>query len=216
MSLDETKLFEILPVDSFILKTGRFDLDKYVNPDGTLIIGVNSIGECHPGTGLPDYYMGLELLGITYVECDPDKETLRRMHADVLTAVKLWTPELVTQAFGLLPPARVCGILNITSNLTNDKTSNRFRLDCRLVLTDVDFTANDFFPTAHLGAPYLVDEEWNEAHTVKTAYICYSDRPNRPITRVVTTYTDAWHKTVVIEFAYGAWDDRKTLVYTRN
>lgn len=214
MSLDETKLFEIIPVDSFILKTGRFDFDKYVKPTGTLVIGTTAVNVAN--VGLPDYFVDLELLGITYVECDPEKDTLRRMHSDVLTAVQLWTPEIVTEAFGLLPPARCQGIFNVTSSLTCDKASNLFRLDCRLVLTDVDFTANDFFPTAHLGAPYQVDEEWNGDHTVKTAYICYSNRPVRPITRVVTTYTDAWHKTVVIKFAYGAWDDRKTLEYTRN
>lgn len=85
MSLDETKLFEIIPVDSFILKTGRFDFDKYVKPTGTLVIGTTAVNVAN--VGLPDYFVDLELLGITYVECDPEKDTLRRMHSDVLTAV---------------------------------------------------------------------------------------------------------------------------------
>ena len=85
----------------------------------------------------------------------------------------------------------------------------------RLVLTDVDLSSENFEPSAHLGGPYLVDEHIDEATGTKTAYLCYSNRPVRPITRVVTSGT-LFHKQIEIMYAYGAWSDRETLVYTRN
>lgn len=213
MSLDETKLFEILPVDSFILKTAYFDLEKHVNPSGTLVISTTAVNVANPG--LPDYFVDISLLGCTYIECDPDKETIRKMHSDVLTAVQAWTPGLVSGAFGLVAPARCCGVINITSSLSSDKSKNAFRLDVRLVMTDLDLQSENFVPSAHLGAPYLVDETWNDNHTVKTAYICYSNRDTRPITRVITQKIGN-NKIIEISYGYGSWEDRKNLVYSRN
>lgn len=213
MSLDETKLFEIIPVDAFITKVAFYDFQNFVNPHGTLVISVTGVPVAN--LGLPDYYYDISILGATYVECDPDKNVLRKMHADVMTALQAWTPELVTNAFGLLAPARCCGIININSTFANDKSKNAFRFDVRLVLTDVDLSSENFAPSAHLGAPYLVDEHIDEETGTKTAYLCYSNRPVRPITRVVTSGT-LFHKQIEIMYAYGAWADRETLVYTRN
>ena len=213
MSLDETKLFEIIPVDSFILKTDYFDFETAVNPSGTLVVATTAVNVAN--LGLPDYFVDISLLGCTYVECDPDKSIIRKMHSDVLTAVQAWTPGLVTAAFGLVAPARVCGIINITSSISSDKSKNAFRLDVRLVFTDLDLQSENFVPAAHLGAPYLVDEEWNNNHTVKTAYICYSNRDLRPITRVITQVIGN-NKLIEISYGYGAWENRKELVYTRN
>ena len=53
MSLDETKLFEIIPVDSFILKTDYFDFETAVNPSGTLVVATTAVNVAN--LGLPDY-----------------------------------------------------------------------------------------------------------------------------------------------------------------
>lgn len=211
MSLDETKLFEIIPVDSFILKTDYFDFETAVNPSGTLVVATTAVNVAN--LGLPDYFVDISLLGCTYVECDPDKSIIRKMHSDVLTAVQAWTPELVTAAFGLVAPARVCGVINITSSISSDKSKNAFRLDVRLVFTDLDLQSENFIPAAHLGAAYLVDETTDV--DTKTAYICYSNRDPRPITRVITRNA-AFNKLIEITYGYGAWEERKELVYTRN
>ena len=211
MSLDETKLFEIIPVDSFILKTDYFDFETAVNPSGTLVVATTAVNVAN--LGLPDYFVDISLLGCTYVECDPDKSIIRKMHSDVLTAVQAWTPGLVTAAFGLVAPARVCGIINITSSISSDKSKNAFRLDVRLVFTDLDLQSENFVPAAHLGAAYLVDETTDV--DTKTAYICYSNRDPRPITRVITRNA-ALNKLIEITYGYGSWEDRENLVYTRN
>lgn len=213
MSFDETKLFEIIPVESFILKTAHFDLENHVNPAGTLVIETTAVNVAN--LGLPDYFVDISLLGMALVELDPDKATIRKMHSDVLTAVQSWTPELVSGAFGFVPPARCVGIINITSLLSCDATRNMFRLDCRLVLSDVDFTAGTFYPSAHLGTAFLVDETWNNNHTKKTTYICYSNRPERTITRVITEIIGN-NKLIEITYGFGAWEDRENLAYYRN
>ena len=165
MSFDETRLFSIIPVESFILKTAHFDLENHVNPAGTLVIETTAVNVAN--LGLPDYFVDISLLGMALVELDPDKATIRKMHSDVLTAVQSWTPELVSGAFGFVPPARCVGIINITSLLSCDATRNMFRLDCRLVLSDVVFTTD----YGGLGTAFLVDEKWNNNHTKKTTYL---------------------------------------------
>lgn len=209
MSLDETKLFEIIPVDSFIVKTASFDLESPVKPEGTLVIETTGIEVAN--LGCPDYFVNISLLGMTYVECDPDKAIMRKMFADVMTAVQAWTPELVTQAFGFEYPARCVGIININSTISSDKSMHVFRLDVRLVLSDV-ILSTDYHGQ---GVAFLAEETWNNNHTVKTAYICYSNQSIRPITRVVTTKVGNT-KTIEISFACGEWENRENLVYTRN
>ena len=215
MSLDETKLFEIIPVDSFIVKTASFDLESPVKPEGTLVIETTGVEVAN--LGCPDYFVNISLFGMTYVECDPDKAIMRKMFADVMTAVQAWTPELVTQAFGFEYPARCVGIININSTISSDKSMHVFRLDVRLVLSDVDLSSENFLPSAHLNPPYLVDEQLSEDGYTKTAYICYSAAEERPITRVITTKDGTGRKkTIEIMFAFGAWEDRYDLEYTRN
>lgn len=209
MSFDETRLFEIIPVESFILKTAHFDLENHVNPAGTLVIETTAVNVAN--LGLPDYFVDISLLGMALVELDPDKATIRKMHSDVLTAVQSWTPELVSGAFGFVPPARCVGIINITSLLSCDATRNMFRLDCRLVLSDVVFTTD----YGGLGTAFLVDEKWNNNHTKKTTYICYSNQRYRPITRVITEIIGN-NKLIEITYGFGAWEDRENLAYYRN
>lgn len=213
MSLDETKLFEIVPVDAFITKAAHYDFEKFVNPYGTLVVSTSAVNVANQG--LPDYFFDVSFLGGTYVECDPDKSVLRKMHSDVITALQAWTPDLVTMAFGLFAPSRCCGVINIGSTFANDKAKNAFRADVRLVMTDVDLSSENFAPSAHLSAPYLVDEMIDEGTGTKTAYLCYSASDIVPITRVVTTGT-LYHKQIEIMYAYGSWADRATLEYSRN
>jgi len=214
MSFDETKLFEIIPVDAFVLKTASFDLDSAVRPEGTLVIETTSVEVANQG--LPDYFVSMSLLGMTYVECDPDKQIMRKMFADCLTAVQAWTPELVSNAFGFVSPARCCGIIGITSTLSSDKSMHVFRIDFRLVLTDVDFTSDNLSPSAHLNPPFLVDEHVSDNGFQKTTYICYSAAETRVITRIITQKFANNRKTTEIMFGYGAWEDRESLVYQRN
>ena len=137
MSLDETKLFSIVTVADGISEGVYYDFERLVNPAGTLVVATASVSEANPG--LPDYFVDIFFLGGAHVDQDPDKSIIRKLHSDVLASVKSWTPDAVTDALGLAAPARCCAILNITSTMANDRTKNAFRLDVRLVLTDIDF-----------------------------------------------------------------------------
>ena len=51
-------------------------------------------------------------------------------------------------------------------------------------------------------------QPYRVAETAGVTYICFDDAPLRPIHRVTKNASET-----VIEWAYGAWDERENLVY---
>lgn len=195
----------IVLTSSGVTKSTSWDLDTAQNGAGSLVVSLAAV-TC-ANQGLPDYWVDLEISGLTFPENDPEKATIYQMHADALACVQTFTPERLTSAFGFDSPAAVIGIINIDSSFAFDQATNIFRINFRLATTDTYLT----YYEKPLPVYQCVDTGTGVQYLrFENATPCAVQR----LTTVNTTAPDGGNRsTITREVAYGDWADRENLTY---
>lgn len=138
MYIDPAKFLDLVTFSAEgITKAVTFDLDTAQDGAGTFIASIT--GVTNANQGLPDYWVDVALSGMTFPENDLNKETILTMHAETIAAVQSFTPAQLTTALGLTEPAAIVGIINIESSFSYDGSTNIYRVQFRLAVTDLDF-----------------------------------------------------------------------------
>lgn len=201
------KLFlDLVPLSADgVTKSVSFDLATAQNGGGAFVASIAAVTQANQG--LPDYWVDVVFSGMTFPEYDPDKEIILTMHAEALSAVQSFTPELLSSALGFQSPAAVVGIINIESSFSYDGSTNIFRITFRLATTDAFLT---YYETPL--PEYEVYDAGNGITYVRFANTnpCAVQR----ITRVTTVAPDGGIRIAIVrEVAYGDWADKENLTY---
>lgn len=188
-----------------VTKTTSFDMNAAQNGAGAFVASIT--GVTNANQGLPDYWVDVVFSGLTFPEYDPNKETILTMHAETISAVQSFTPELLSNALGFHDPAAVVGIINIESTFAYDGSTNIFRVQFRIATTDAFLT---YYETP-LPA-YEVDDVGNGITYIRfeNATPCAVQR----VTRIESTAPDGGFRcSVTREVAIGDWSNRANLTY---
>lgn len=204
--IDPAKFLDLVPLSAEgVAKTTSFDLRTAQNGAGAFVSSVSGVTQANQG--LPDYWVDVVFSGLTFPEYDPDKHIILTMHAETISAVQAFTPQLLSAALGFSAPAAVVGIINIESSFSYDGTANIFRVQFRLATTDA------FLSYYETPLPeYQVDDAGDGITYIRFAATdpCAVQR----ITRVQSVAPDGGMRvTIVREVAYGSWSDRANLRY---
>lgn len=204
--IDPSKFLDLVPLSNpNVSKSVSFDLETAQNGAGAFVAAITGVTQANQG--LPDYFVDVTLSGLTFPENDPDKQVILTMHAEALSAVQAFTPQILSAALGFTDPAAVIGIINLDSSFAYDGSTNIFRINFRLVTTDAYLSYyENALPT------YEVDDVGNGVTYIRFANTnpCAVQR----ITRVQTTDPDGGLRaSTVREVAYGSWADRENLTY---
>lgn len=188
-----------------VIKTTSFDLETAQNGAGAFVAAIAAVTNANQG--LPDYWVDVVFSGMTFPENDVDKQIILTMHAEALSAVQSFTPQLLSAALGFVEPAAVVGIINIESTFSFDGQANIFRLTFRLATTDAYLSYyENALPT------YEVDDVGDGVTYIRFANT--NPCAVQKITRVETVAPDGGLRaSTVREVAYGDWEDRANLDY---
>ena len=204
--IDPSKFLELVTLSNpDVTKSVNFDLETAQNGAGAFVCSITGVQNANQG--LPDYWVDIVFSGMTFPENDPNKETFLTMHAETISAVQSFTPQLLSSALGFNAPAAVLGIINIESTFSYDGSTNIFRVQFRIATTDAYLS---YYETP-LPA-YEVDDAGNGITYIRfaTSTPCAVQR----VTRVQTTAPDGGiRSTVTREVAIGDWNDRANLTY---
>lgn len=206
MELDESKLLDVIYLSNpAVKKSVVFDLRKKVNPGGTLVVSITGVDNANQG--LPDFWVSVSVQGVTFVNEDKDKAIIRTMFSDAMQSVMRWTPQQLTQAFGMDAPAAVVGIIDIASTIASNATIHSFNITCRLAVTDAYLEYYE-----HPLPVFQVDDVG--FGVVYLRFVNSDPCAVQRITQHETTAPDGGKRSFsVYEVAYGDWDDRANLTY---
>ena len=204
--IQPSKILDLITLSNpDVVKSVSFDLETAQNGAGAFVAAITGVTQANQG--LPDYFVDVTLSGLTFPENDPDKQIILTMHAEALSAVQSFTPQLLTASLGFTGSAAVIGIINLDSSFAYDGSTNIFRINFRLVTTDAYLS---YYETAY--PTYEVDDVGDGVTYIRFANTnpCAVQR----ITRVQTTAPDGGIRvSTVREVAYGDWADRENLTY---
>ena len=204
--IDPSKFLDLVPLSNpNVTKSVSFDLETAQNGAGAFVAAITGVTQANQG--LPDYFVDVTLSGLTFPENDADKMIILTMHAEALSAVQSFTPQILSAALGFTDPAAVIGIINLDSSFAYDGSTNIFRINFRLVTTDAYLSYyENALPT------YEVDDVGNGVTYIRFANT--NPCAVQKITRVQTTAPDGGLRaSTVREVAYGSWADRENLTY---
>ena len=204
--IDPSKFLDLVPLSNpNVTKSVSFDLETAQNGAGAFVAAITGVTQANQG--LPDYFVDVTLSGLTFPENDSDKMIILTMHAEALSAVQSFTPQILSAALGFTGSAAVIGIINLDSSFAYDGSTNIFRINFRLVTTDAYLSYyENALPT------YEVDDVGNGVTYIRFANT--NPCAVQKITRVQTTAPDGGLRaSTVREVAYGSWADRENLTY---
>lgn len=206
MELDESKLLDVIYLSNpAVKKSVVFDLREKVNPGGTLVVSITGVDNANQG--LPDFWVSVSVQGVTFVNEDKDKAIIRTMFSDAMQSVMRWTPQQLTQAFGMDAPAAVVGIIDISSTIASNATIHSFNITCRLATTDLYLEYYE-----HPLPVFDVDD--TGSGVVFLRFVNSDPCAVQRFTTVIEVDQDGvQHKTETHEVAYGNWADRASLTY---
>lgn len=206
MMLDPEKLLDLIQLTvPNVVKAVEYDRNVLQTGSGMLVSAITAIENANQG--LPDYWVDVQIFGMTFAGFDSDGSVLRQIHADALGAVQRWTPAVVTAAFGLDEPAAVVGIINIASTFSNGAGYHEFSVTCRLATTELYLEYYEH--------PLPVFEIVNDGNGVQyLRFVNTSPCAVQRVTKQETTAPDGGKRSLfVYEVAYGDWDDCANLDY---
>lgn len=206
MVLDPEKLLDIIQLTTpNAVKALAWDRNVLQSGSGMLVSAINSIETANQG--LPDYWVDVQISGMTFNGADADGSILRQIHHDALGAVQRWTPAMVTSAFGLDAPAAVVGIIDIASAFSMSAGYREFKITCRLATTEMYL---EYYERV-----LPVFEVDNTGTGIQ--YIRFENTSPCAVQRFTTVETVApdggMRSMFMHEVAYGAWEDRANLTY---
>jgi hypothetical protein len=206
ITIDPAKFIDLFELrNASVTKTTAYNLESDVNPDGTLCVAISSIDVANQG--LPDYWVGVSVNGMTLAERDPNGDVLREMHADAFETVNRFTPAQLTEALGFAPYCAVLGIIDITSHFSSDGHVHTFRIDFRMATS-----GNYLFYTEKPLPEYEIAD--GESGVIYMRFVNTSPCAVQRLVTVRTTAEDGGARSVTTrEAAYGEWDERETLTY---
>ena len=206
MTLEPEKLLDLIQLTvPNVVKAVEYDRNVLQSGSGMLVSAITAIENANQG--LPDYWVDVQISGMTFSGFDSNGSVLRQIHHDALGAVQRWTPAAVTAAFGLDAPAAVVGIINIASTFSNSAGYHEFSITCRLATTELYL---EYYEHA-LPVFEVVKEESGVQYL---RFVNTSPCAVQRITQQETTAPDGGKRSVsVYEVAYGDWDDRENLTY---
>lgn len=206
ITIDPAKFLPLFELRlSSVTKTTAYNLESDVNPDGTLCVAISSIDVANQG--LPDYWVGVSVSGMTLADRDPNGDVLREMHADAFETVNRFTPAQLTEALGFAPSCAVLGIIEITSHFSSDGHVHTFRIDFRIATS-----GNYLFYTEKPLPEYEIAD--GESGVIYMRFVNTSPCAVQRLTTVQTTAEDGGTRSVTTrEAGYGAWEDRENLTY---
>lgn len=123
-----------------IVKVDSYDPDKITDGRGVITAEVTKIEQCNPG--LPDYFVSVSVLGLSFASEDPDKELIRALFDDAMAALRRLDNETARRNFDLHLPegARLVGALPVTNAAIREgEDRHMFTIDRQLVFTDLVF-----------------------------------------------------------------------------
>ncbi len=123
-----------------IVKVDCYDPEKITDGRGVITAEVTKVEQCNPG--LPDYFVSISVLGLTFSSEDPDKELIRSLFDDAMTALRRLEGETARRNFDLHLPAgaRLVGVLPVTNAAIREgEDRHMFTIDRRLVFSDLAF-----------------------------------------------------------------------------
>lgn len=206
MTLDPEKLLDLIQLTvPDVVKAVEYDRNVLQSGSGMLVSAITAIENANQG--LPDYWVDVQISGMTFTGFDSDGSVLRQIHHDALGAIQRWTPAAVTSAFGLDAPAAVVGIISIASTFSNGAGYHEFSITCRLATTELYLEYYEH--------PLPVFEIFNDGNGVQyLRFVNTSPCAVQRVTKQETTAPDGGKRSVsVYEVAYGDWDDRENLDY---
>lgn len=115
-------------------KTDSFDPTSVPVGNGEVTCEITRFEQINPG--LPDFFIHLSILGMTFASVDTAKTVIRTAFADVMRSVLAFTPSSLTTATGVT----VDGILQI-SNAAIREDADRFMfvVDFKLAVGNLAF-----------------------------------------------------------------------------
>ena len=206
MTLDPEKLLSLIGLTTpGAVKSNAYDLDTIQSGGGMVVVYFTNV--INANQGLPDYFVDVVVSGMTFPDDDPQGAIIRQLHHDALGSVQRWTPESVTNALELPAPAKILGIINISSTFREDANAHLFQITCRLVATEL------YLEYYERPLPvYQVDDSG-----IGVIYMRFEDATPCAVQRVTTTETTAEdggvRSTTIREVAFGDWNDRANLTY---
>lgn len=205
MVLNPEKLLDLIQVTVPCVKALAWDRDVMQTGTGMVTSAITSIEVANEG--LPDYWVDVQIAGMTFNGADPDGEILRQIHHDALGSVQRWTPAAVTAAFGLDAPAAVVGIIGIFCTFSNAAGYREFEITCRLATTEMYLEYYE-----HPLPVFEVDDTGTGITYIR--FVSTSPCAVQRVTVEETTGPDGGRRSnTVREVAYGNWADRENLTY---
>ena len=206
MTLDPEKLLDLIQLTvPNVVKAVEYDRNVLQSGSGMLVSAITNIENANQG--LPDYWVDVQISGMTFSGFDSNGSILRQIHHDALGAVQRWTPAAVTAAFGLDAPAAVVGIINIASVFSNGAGYHEFSITCRLATTELYLEYYE-----HPLPVFEVDDTGTGIQYIR--FVSTSPCSVQRVTSTETVAPDGGRRsTIVHEVAYGDWEQRETLTY---
>jgi len=206
MTLDPEKLLDLIQLTvPNVVKAVEYDRNVLQSGSGMLVSAITAIENANQG--LPDYWVDVQISGMTFSGFDSNGSILRRIHHDALGAVQRWTPAAVTDAFGLDAPAAVVGIINIASSFSNGGGYHEFSITCRLATTELYLEYYE-----HPLPVFEVDDTGTGIQYIR--FVSTSPCAVQRVTSTETVAPDGGKRsTIVHEVSYGEWENRENLDY---
>ena len=114
--------------------TDSFDPTSRPDGSGAVTCEITRFEQINPG--LPDFFVHLSILGMTFASVDTSKTVIRTTFADVMRSVLAFTPASLTTATGVT----VDGILQISNAaIREDADRFMFTVDFKIAVGNLTF-----------------------------------------------------------------------------
>lgn len=121
-----------------VVKTDSFNPDTEPDGKGAVTVEITKKEQANPG--LPDWFLSVSVIGMTFATEDPDKEIVRTLFGDVCRSVRSWKPSILSGFLSGDFNVNVAGILPVT-NAAIREGADRFMFTCdfKIAVTDLVF-----------------------------------------------------------------------------